>query len=106
MVLPSRRVATRPAPRRTERCWLMLGTWHPTRLDRSLTESSPAASDSRTHSRFGSASARPTAAYRCRSGSLEVGLLITWAVSHWLRKRASTLRLDRPGLRPAGAAGP
>ncbi len=37
----------------------MLGTWQPTRLLRSLTESSPMASDSRTHSRLGSARARP-----------------------------------------------
>ena len=50
----------------------MLGTWHPTRVERSLTESSPAASDSRTHRRLGSASARPTAAKRSRSVSLEI----------------------------------
>ena len=53
MVLPSRRLVTRPTLRSTARCWLMLGTWQPTRELRSLTESSPMASDSRTHSRFG-----------------------------------------------------
>src|SRR5438093_12403977 len=51
----------------------MLGTWQPTLVDRSPTESSPPASDSSTHGRFGSARARPTAAYRWRSNSLEVG---------------------------------
>ena len=40
----------------------MFGTWQPTFVDRSLTETSPAASDSSTHRRFGSARARPTAA--------------------------------------------
>ena len=53
MVLPSRRVVTSPALRSTARCWLMLGTWQPTRSLRSVTDSSPMASDSRTHSRFG-----------------------------------------------------
>ena len=37
----------------------MFGTWHPTREDSSPTDSSPSASDSSTHSRFGSARARP-----------------------------------------------
>ena len=37
----------------------MFGTWQPTRLASSPTESSPPASDSRTHSRLGSAE-RPT----------------------------------------------
>ena len=46
MVLPSRRLVTMPARRSTARCWLTLGTWQPTRLLRSLTESSPMASDS------------------------------------------------------------
>src|SRR5688500_11434541 len=50
----------------------MMGTWQPTVVDRSLTDSSPPASDSRTQRRLGSASARPTAAYRCRSNSLDV----------------------------------
>ena len=50
----------------------MFGTWHPTSLDRSLTDRSPAASVSRTHSRFGSASARPTAANFCLSVSPEI----------------------------------
>lgn len=49
----------------------MFGIWQPTRPLRSPTESSPDASDSSTHSRFGSANARPTAAYRRRSGSAE-----------------------------------
>src|SRR5690242_1846139 len=49
----------------------MLGTWQPTFVDRSPTDSSPAASDSSTQRRLGSASARPTAAYRCRSRSLD-----------------------------------
>ena len=40
----------------------MFGTWHPTVVDSSLTESSPADSDSSTHSRLGSARARPIAA--------------------------------------------
>ena len=62
MVVPSRRLVTSPTLRSTARCWLMLGTWHPTRLLRSLTESSPMARDSRTHSRLGSARARPIAA--------------------------------------------
>ena len=68
MVLPSRRLVTRPPggeQRDAGSCWHLAAT----RVLRSLTESSPIASDSRTHSRFGSASARPTAAYRSRSSS-------------------------------------
>ena len=74
----------------------MFGTWHSTRTARSLTDSSPAASDSRTHSRLGSASARPTAADRCRSASLEVTESNTRGVSHCLRNYASTTRRTIP----------
>lgn len=49
----------------------MFGTWQPTRAESSPTESSPAARDSRTQSRFGSARARPIAAQRARSASLD-----------------------------------
>src|SRR6185369_14194926 len=47
----------------------MLGTWQATRPASSLTDSSPTDSDSSTHRRFGSASARPTTAVRSYSDS-------------------------------------
>ena len=43
----------------------MFGTWHPTQVESSETDASPAASVSRTQSRLGSASARPMRAARC-----------------------------------------
>ena len=50
----------------------MFGTWHPTSRERSLTLRSPSASCSRTHSRFGSASARAMLAAWTRVASLVV----------------------------------
>src|SRR3990172_2540505 len=78
----------------------MFGTWQPTSRESPLTERSPAASVSRTHSRLGSASARPTAANRSRSISLEIVADVMLGLCHHLRKYAS-----RPGRHAYRAPG-
>src|SRR6185503_10192816 len=87
----------------------MLGTWQATRPASSLTDSSPTASDSSTHNRLGSASARPTTAVRSYSVSRlrlpaeRAGSSIaTYTILHDLRNRASR-RGDR---RPPVCSGP
>src|SRR6478672_3364401 len=74
----------------------MLGTWQATRPASSLTDSSPTDSDSSTHSRFGSASARPTTAVRsysdsrfCLSVERAASSTATLELLHDLRNRAS-----------------
>src|SRR5439155_10207850 len=74
----------------------MLGTWQATRPASSLTDSSPTASDSSTHNRFGSARARPTTAVRSYSDSRfsarverAESSIATWLLCHDLRNLAS-----------------
>ena len=106
-MLPSRRLTTSPAERRTARCWLMFGTWQLASRERSLTECSPFARTSSTHRRLGSASARliggdPLALWVRRDldrpdgiGGVSISLVIERMFSLLAQGRNCRSRVDR-----------